>query len=261
MSKQVKQQTKTKATEKANLVSNVNNVRKSMKEYYASRDIKYSKISKGHIAVASMQETFVKFFIEESTKTVGVGKAGMRSITREGINAALVKNKSHKAYFVTKADEYDEKFLFAKEVPMTPKEMDEILSGYPQISLTTEARHYMYYLLYTVYTNVLITCAKIMDYAKKTSIDWKCIVAAIDIELPKSISVMVIENINVAIDLSDKDDDEEGGEEEAAGDEQAEEQAAEEPVTQTKQKKNVEVVETKTKETKTKETKTKTKET
>lgn len=238
--------------EKVGLVLNPNFVKRSIKEYYAKRDIDYSKVSKGQFAIAAMLERLLKFLMDESKKTVGVNVSGLRELTREGLNNAIFRNKCNKGYFAVKADDYDEKFLFSKEVPMTPKEMDKILNTYPEISLTAEVKNYMYYLLYTCYTNVLITSAKLLDYSKKITIDSKCIVTAVAIEFPKQISMLLIESINATIELLGKD----GDEDDDGEDDAVEEAPAEEPVVVTP-KKNTNAKATTEKKTETKATTTK----
>jgi len=209
---------KTKAAEKANLIVNPNSVKKAIKEYYKNKDIEYSKISGGHIAFASLLESMTKFLIEQAIKTVGINKSGLRELTREGLNASIIKNKEYASYFMVKANDYDEKFVYHKEVPIMPKEMDEILKSYPAVTFTNEVKNYIYFLLYTMFTNIAVTCTVLLDYAKKVSLDGNCVMKAVTIEFPKSIALSLVRNIDVAIKSSGntEDEDEDEGDDESA---------------------------------------------
>jgi hypothetical protein len=194
-------QKQNKASEKAGLTMNVNAIKKAIKAYYKSQSIEFSKVSGGNIAMASMLESMARIIIEKCEKEVAFNKSGLREVTREGMNSALLRNSNEYGYFIIKANDFVEKFDYSKFLPID-KEMEKIYSEHKNVSFSLEAKNYMYYLLYTVFTNIALTCAKLLTFSGIKSVNGKCIVCAVEIEFPKSISTPLMKNINEALRLN-----------------------------------------------------------
>ena len=202
-----------KASEKAGLTLNVVSIKKYIKQYYVQQGIEYSKVSGGNIAMASMLETMVKIIIDKCEKEVAFNKSGLREITREGMNSALLRNSGEYGYFIMKANDFNDKFDYSKFLPIE-KEMEKIYAEGKNSSFSIEAKNYMYYLLYTMFTNIAVTCSKLLSFSKNKTVNGNCVVHAADIEFPKSISVILLKNINESLklhgqNLDGKEDDEE----------------------------------------------------
>lgn len=194
-------QKQNKASEKAGLTMNVNAIKKAIKAYYKSQSIEFSKVSGGNIAMASMLESMARIIIEKCEKEVAFNKSGLREVTREGMNSALLRNSNEYGYFIIKANDFVDKFDYSKFLPID-KEMEKIYSEHKNVSFSLEAKNYMYYLLYTVFTNIALTCAKLLTFSGIKSVNGKCIVCAVEIEFPKSISTPLMKNINEALRLN-----------------------------------------------------------
>jgi hypothetical protein len=200
MSKTAKQPKTNKVSEKAGLTFNVNAIKRAIKMYYKSQNVDFSKISGGSIAMTSMLESMARLIIEKTEKEVAFNKSGLREVTREGMNSALLRNSNEYGYFVIKASDFNDKFDYSKFLPIE-KEMDKIYTEYKNVSYSLEAKNYMYYLLYTMFTNISLTCAKLLSFAKNKMVNGNCVVHAVDIEFPKSISVVLMKNIHEALKL------------------------------------------------------------
>lgn len=242
MSKEPKQQTKTKAAEKAGLTFNPDAIKKKMKEYYASQEIPYSKVSGGHIAMAALLESAQNMISSKAKKEVALNKSGLREITREGMNSALLRDKKEMGYFIVKAEEFNDKFDYSKQLPIF-KEMETIYSDQKDTSFSRDAKNYMYFLLYTLFTNILITSSVLLEFGKSKSTNGQCIISASKIEFPKSMSVMFEVDIKRALksygeSVEGKNDDDVDGDEgegdEGEGEGEEEEEKEEEKPTPVK---------------------------
>lgn len=232
MSKDQKQQTKTKAAEKAGLIFNPDAIKKKIKEYYASQEIPYSKVSGGHLAMAALLESAQNMISNKAKKEVALNKSGLREITREGMNSALLRDKKEMGYFIVKAEEFNDKFDYSKQLPIF-KEMETIYSEQKDTSFSKDAKNYMYFLLYTLFTNILITSSVLLEFSKSKSTNGLCIISASKIEFPKSMSVVFEADIKRALksygeSVEGKNDDDEEKEEGEEGEEGEEEEKEEE---------------------------------
>lgn len=230
MSKDQKQQTKTKAAEKAGLIFNPDAIKKKIKEYYASQEIPYSKVSGGHLAMAALLESAQNMISNKAKKEVALNKSGLREITREGMNSALLRDKKEMGYFIVKAEEFNDKFDYSKQLPIF-KEMETIYSEQKDTSFSKDAKNYMYFLLYTLFTNILITSSVLLEFSKSRSTNGLCIISASKIEFPKSMSVVFEADIKRALksygeSVEGKNDDDEEKEEgeEGEGEEEKKEE-------------------------------------
>jgi hypothetical protein len=234
MSKEPKQQTKTKAAEKAGLIFNPDAIKKKIKEYYASQEIPYSKVSGGHIAMAALLESAQNMISCKAKKEVALNKSGLREITREAMNSSLLRDKKEMGYFIVKAEEFNDKFDYSKQLPIF-KEMETIYSEQKDTSFSRDAKNYMYFLLYTLFTNILITSSVLLEFSKSKSTNGLCIIFASKIEFPKSMSVVFEADIKRALksygeSVEGKNDDDEGAEEgEGVEEGEGEGEAEEEP--------------------------------
>lgn len=253
MSKAQKPQQKpNKASEKAGLTLNVTAIKKSIKNYYRSQSIDYSKVSGGNIAMASMLESMVKLIICKCEKEVALSKSGLKEVTREGMNSALLRNSGEYGYFIVKANDFNDKFDYSKFLPID-KELEKIYLEHQVVSFSIEAKNYMCYLLYTMFTNIAVTCAKLLSFAKNKTVNGNCVVHAVEIEFPKSIAIVLTKNINEALRLHGQnlegkgDDESDSGEEQTETGDAVETEVSEEPdnkkKTQTKPKTETKVVE------------------
>ncbi len=217
MSKSAKpQQPKLKSSEKANLTVNLNNVSKSLKAYYASKDIDITKLKGGHIAFAALLESFTRLIVNQCMKTVGKSKSNLLELRRENMNCSLLLNKDFKSYYVASLEDYKENGVYSNVIPMTQKEMDEILGEFKDVSLSPDAKNYMHFLLSKVYVDVASTCASLCTYAKKKSLDGLCVVSALRILFEKQLYEPLTASVNLAMKLSGRDlEAKEGDEDEA----------------------------------------------
>jgi hypothetical protein len=194
-----------KASEKANLTTNINNVSKALKNYYATKNYDITKLKGGQIAFAAMLETMVRLIITQCTKTVGKSKSNLLEIKRESMNNSLLLNQSFKTFYVASMELYKENDVHSNVVPMTPKELNEILSGFPNVSLTEDAKNYMHFLLKKLYIDVASTCAVMCTYAKKKSLDGLCVISALNILLDKQLAEPLVAAVHTAMRLSGRD--------------------------------------------------------
>ncbi len=206
MSKSAKpQQPKLKASEKANLTVNLNNVSKSLKAYYASKDIDITKLKGGQIAFAALIEAFTRLIVNQCMKTVGKSKSNLLELKRENMNCSLLLNSDFKTYFVGSLEEYKENGVYSNVIPMTPKEMDEILGEFKNVSLSPDAKNYMHFLLSKVYVDVASACAILCTYAKKKSLDGLCVLSALKLLFQKQLFEPLSASVNLAMKLSGRD--------------------------------------------------------
>jgi hypothetical protein len=235
MSKAQKQQPKqTKVASNDGLSLNKNAMKRYIKQYYKDQGIDYSKVSGGHVAMAAMLESMTRLIIEKCEKEVAFNKSGLREITREGMNSALLRNTNEYGYFIVKANDFNEKFEYAKMLPIE-KEMEQIYAEQKSSSFSPQAKNYMYYLLYSMFTNIAITCSIMMDYAGSKMLTGNCIINAVKIEFPKTISVVLAKNIESVLKLQKENPEEESETEQADAIEgEEEEEVAEEPKKETK---------------------------
>jgi len=209
-----------KASEKANLTTNVNYVSKALKNYFTTKGFEVTKLKGGQFAVASVLETMVRLIVTQCTKTVGKSKSNLLEIKRESMNNSLLLNKAFKTFYLASMEYYDENDVHSNVVPMSPKELNEILATFPNVSLTEDAKNYMHFLLKKLYIDVASTCAVICTYAKKKSLDGLCVISALNVLLEKSLSEPLIANVHTTMkllgrDLEAKEGDEDDDEHEA----------------------------------------------
>ncbi len=210
---------------KAELVINVNAVKRGIKNYASSQGIVEPVVSGGDIALAALLESFIKLMVNECAKTVGLSKSNLREITREAINNTIMGNEQLKLAICVKTFQYDESQLYDSQVPIMKKEFDEIVTRInPAVSFTAEGRNYTVYLLMKVYSETIINCGHLLEFAKKKTVDGRSVLTAIKMAYPcsKHIAMQLSEDVNRAMKLSGKNLESTNEEEEEAEEEEEE---------------------------------------
>jgi hypothetical protein len=178
-----------KATQSAGLICNVNTVKAKLKEFYDAQGIAKPMFSGGHSAITAVLQKTFELILTECCKHVKKDKSGMRTVNREFVQTALLMHPGFNQYYVSKLSQFDPEQLYKDQVPISSTEMDSVITGIDsQLQLTPKARNMICYLLMKVFLDLAFTCSKMLEFAKKKSLDTGCVIHATAIKFSDDIA-------------------------------------------------------------------------
>lgn len=178
-----------KLTEKAGLTFNVNTVKNSLKSYYENQDQSVPMFSGGHTAITATLEKLWELLLQECLKKVGKDKSGVRQVNRELLQYSVLLHSGFRRYFLSQLENFDSELQYREQVPIVTKELDQVMERVDKdLSLTQKARNLACFMLLKVFSQIASTSHELLTFAKKKSLDGRCVISAVTIMFHESVA-------------------------------------------------------------------------
>ena len=178
-----------KLTEKAGLTFNVNTVRSALKDYYEGQDLSTPMFAGGHTAITATLEKVWELLVQECLKKVGKDKSGVRQVNREFLQYSVLLHSGFRRYFLSQLENFDSTLQYGDQVPVITSEMDKVMESVDSdISFTQRARNLACFMLLKVFSQLATVCHEMLSFAKKKSIDGRCVLSAVRVLFHESVA-------------------------------------------------------------------------
>lgn len=213
-------------TKLAGLTFNVNTVKADIREYYQSQNLPMPMFSSGQVAVTAMLEKLLDILLKATLQHAEKAKDGIKQIVPANIQYAILTDPELKRFFQMKLEDYNDKNVYANSFPVNKQELTAFLDNIDKtVKLDNKGANLMTYLLVEAYHDVLVSASHFLTFAKKRSMNGKCVLAVVNDRFPSGLSKVLETEIVRAVDAVG-DVIKEGNEEE--GEAPAEEEAKKE---------------------------------
>jgi hypothetical protein len=180
---------RTKLTEKANLLFNVNLYKKWLVNFYKQNNMttdsdnnSIPKLNGIHVAFAAVSQVLCDVVLNESITHLSSENSGLFNISRPAIRYAVLLNSDLRHLFVRSMEKFDKDMIYDDQYCLPKKEVLQFIEhtmGKNIISLDNKAYNLLAYLLLKFNMELATNIYNMMLYAKKRSLGFKSIIYAV----------------------------------------------------------------------------------
>ena len=192
-------------TADAGLTLSVTAFRTWMKNFVSDGDKSSSlKFSGGQIVLTSFNEILCKYIIEQALSDVGKDSAGLYTLTRPVLRNTVLLNNELAVFFQGRFDKYDQEMKYGSQYCINQKIMTSFINENcgKNINYDDNTYHMIIFLLLKASSVITTTAFKMMQYAKRKTLDENAVITAIDIyftgELGHRLHIKAEEAVNNA---------------------------------------------------------------
>ena len=195
-----------KLSQKAGLAYNVNKFKKHLKAVLASQDYDNVKIKSSHVATAAATQIFQELMISRLSTFVKKDKSEMKTVTREIIKKTIRNAGNDDLYqFFNPVlmRKFDKTFVYTGSLCVSDKTFLAVVDKMNKsMTFTPKAKNYFYFMLQQV-TNQLVSTAYLFPkFAKRKLFDANAIKYACEVLFASSISKVLKDEVNRAIEAT-----------------------------------------------------------
>jgi len=190
------------ATKDAGLVFNVESIKKDLKQFYETNfenpnvsDDDKNKVlvvpqfTGGQHAMAAFLQKLYSLILQECLKTVQKDISGVRKISLEDLQKAVLLNKGFDQYYFHSLKYFDASQIYDHGCPVVYAEMETVKESVSkELAFTKGAQNLMYYLLTKAFNDVAYTCHNMINYAGNRTFTPRCVFFGIKSKFHESIA-------------------------------------------------------------------------
>lgn len=213
-----------KRTTLAGLSLNVNPVKSDMKTYFEEQGLlvnstdkksgnvekKVPMFSSSDVAVTACIQQLCKILVTTCSQYIHENMSGVSEMNRPTLKMSILLNRDLKEAFFWDIDNMDEKQQYSKQLPISTKELRELIKQIdPSVMITAKAYNFLTYLLLKAYFKVINTAYEFISYSGKKTVDSASIVASVKNKFGAPIANELCSFINSATNSKSNQEEEE----------------------------------------------------